>query len=749
LKTPGTRQPSFRLWGTLGLLLVAGGVLGASPPRDPTVELCSRAPLFKPGTSAAHPLAPGQTQAFRVPRKPGEVLDAIVDQNGIDVAVDLLSPRGETLLEADDRLKGAVGPEGIFAVPSEPGSYCLVVRPRTDAAFPGSFRVRLASPRRAVSTDRLRAAAYQAFSRGEKLRLLYEPTTALVAYREAAEGFRTLSDRDHEAAAFYFLGLTYAGQGELRKACEALRFAAAGWKGKKEEAVASNFLGSVEVNLGQGESGLATLLHAQKIAQRFGDAHLGAGIHNNLAVYYEKHGELEKALHEFNLAVKRWRKENNVHELETTLGNLAAFQLSLGRPVEALATAVEGVRIARKHGDVASEAWSLLSEGRALVRLGRSQEALATLSRGLELSRQAKNRKVEGFILLAIGTEQQQAHRLDLAHQTFDAALAAAQASDDDQVRAGALDSLGQVSGLEGNLEGGLLDLAQAKALYERLGDRDSVAATLDSRAQIFRRAGRPREALAAVEEALPLLETLRLKPGTSEIRASFLASHHATFELDIDQRMQLHDAVGAFAVSERSRSRAILDELAEARADIRNGADSALLQRQADLENQLGILTQRLATAGTEEAERLGAEMQAVNADLQVIEARIRADSPRYVSLTQPKTLTVEAVQKELLDDNTALLAYSLGEERSYLFFVRHGSLTTRSLPPQRQIEQLAQAAYTALAKAPQRREQAALFRVGARPAADRRRWGSPDNTLRSHPSSHPRHSRRAPSSR
>jgi len=45
---------------------------------------------------------------------------------------------------------------------------------------------------------------------------------------------------------------------------------------------------------------------------------------------------------------------------------------------------------------------------------------------------------------------------------------------------------------------------------------------------------------------------------------------------------------------------------------------------------------------------------------------AVIRAASPRYAALTQPTTVDVAAVQRDLLDDDTALLAYSVGEGRA-----------------------------------------------------------------------------------
>ncbi len=466
--------------------------------------------------------------------------------------------------------------------------------------------------------------------------------------------------------------------------------------------------------MGDSKSGFAAAHRAQEIAQRFGDRHLEAGIYNNLGVVYEFRGELREALGAFASAIAEWRAEPNPRELAKSLANIAELHLLVGQSEDALATANEAVRIESGRHDADAEAPSLRAQGRAFARLGRRAEALTALKSALQLDRQTGNRSEEVFALLAIGTEELDSGELKKAHETFDQALTAAQASRQDQLVAGALDRLGKVHGLEGDGADGLTLLGQAEDLYQRLGDSESVAASRYERALILYRSRRLPEALAVLETALPLLETLRLQPGSSASRASFLASHHDIFELDIDLRMQLHDVAGAFAVSERARARAVLDELAEARAKIRNGVDSSLLSRQEALETRLAWLDQHRTQA---EAAPLAGEIQSVNAELAMIEANIRTGSPKYASLSEPPIESLAAVQKEILDKDkdkdTALLAYSLGEERSYLWLIRRGSVETRELPAQKEIERLAHAVIDSFSQVPQRAQAAALDRA------------------------------------
>ena len=78
-----------------------------------------------------------------------------------------------------------------------------------------------------------------------------------------------------------------------------------------------------------------------------------------------------------------------------------------------------------------------------------------------------------------------------------------------------------------------------------------------------------------------------------------------------------------------------------------------------------------------------------------------MRARNPRYASLVEPPVAELATIQRELLDRDTALVEYALGEERSYVWVVDAASLTAHELPPRARIEALARRAHDALSRA------------------------------------------------
>lgn len=91
------------------------------------------------------------------------------------------------------------------------------------------------------------------------------------------------------------------------------------------------------------------------------------------------------------------------------------------------------------------------------------------------------------------------------------------------------------------------------------------------------------------------------------------------------------------------------------------------------------------------EEKGKLERTIHQLDTELEQIQSKFRQLSPRYAAIKQPKPLTLQEVQKQVLDDDTLLLEYSLGKEASYLWVVSSSSVTTYQLPKQEDIEQAA----------------------------------------------------------
>ena len=212
-------------------------------------------------------------------------------------------------------------------------------------------------------------------------------------------------------------------------------------------------------------------------------------------------------------------------------------------------------------------------------------------------------------------------------------------------------------------------------------------------------------------------------------LRASYFASVQKYYDFYIDLLMRLNrarrsdgnDAI-ALEANERARARGLLDMLAEAHADIRQGVDPALLDRERSLQQKLSAraeLQMQLAASKTsrELVSAASKEIETLSNQLQELEGQIRASSPRYAALTQPRPLKLEADSTGLLDSNTLLLEYSLGEERSYLWVVSKTSLTTYELPKRADIEKAAREVYSLITK-PNQQARSADQRRGLRVA-------------------------------
>ncbi|HEV2829207.1 MAG TPA: CHAT domain-containing protein, partial [Pyrinomonadaceae bacterium] len=158
-----------------------------------------------------------------------------------------------------------------------------------------------------------------------------------------------------------------------------------------------------------------------------------------------------------------------------------------------------------------------------------------------------------------------------------------------------------------------------------------------------------------------------------------------------------LEYAAQAFRITEQSRARSLLDLLSETNAAVTEGIPANLLKRKQDnLDRQQEIaeeLTGISLSADTDKKKpsELESELEKLQTEFEEIENQIRTASPRYASLTAGKPLSLAEVQSSILDDQTALLEYSLGRDASYAWAVTKSQVSLYKLPARPTIDKLA----------------------------------------------------------
>jgi CHAT domain-containing protein len=262
---------------------------------------------------------------------------------------------------------------------------------------------------------------------------------------------------------------------------------------------------------------------------------------------------------------------------------------------------------------------------------------------------------------------------------------------------------MGTVARLRGDLNAAQSFFARALTIRERLAPNSlDVTESLNELGEVAFAQNRFSDALGFFTRAVNIVESQRSQIRSTEARALLLARHTASYTGLLRTQVALNDAPGAFATAERARARSLLEILAEARAEIRQGIDPALLAHEKALQQQLNTKADqqlRLLNRSHTEAQAAAAqsELAALLVQYRELQARIKNESPRYSALTQPEPLGLTAIQREL-DANTLLLEFALGEEASYLWALTSGSMHSFELPKRAEIEQAARRVYELL---------------------------------------------------
>ena len=269
------------------------------------------------------------------------------------------------------------------------------------------------------------------------------------------------------------------------------------------------------------------------------------------------------------------------------------------------------------------------------------------------------------------------------------------------------LNNIGRVYDALGEKQKALDYYNQSLPLSRAVGDRVQEAVTLGNIALFERNRGNLNSALTQIEAALNIFEDLRTKIDNQQLRASYFATVQGYYKIKIDLLMQLHKTnpskgydAQALQTSERARARSLLELLTEAHANIRQGVEPKLLEQERTIQQQLDAAEQRRVQllSGQYTDKQLAdikQQLESLNTQLEQLQKQIRKNSPRYANLKYPQPLTLQQIQSTVLDDDTLLLQYSLGEERSYLWAVTKTSITSYELPKRADIEAAAQSFY------------------------------------------------------
>jgi len=427
---------------------------------------------------------------------------------------------------------------------------------------------------------------------------------------------------------------------------------------------------------------------------------------NALGVLHSKLGEKQKALDEHTKARELFKTIGNRPGELTSLTGIGYVYDSMGEKQKALDHYTEALSISRAVGQREAEMVVLIHVGNMYDALKRKDEALRSYEAALALSRILADTRMQAYSLNFIGEIRESVGNLNEALSYYQRALSLSRRSEDKRGEASVRNHIGHVYERVGLKKLALHHYKSALALHLVTRDRQGEAWTRYLMAEVYRNCGELDQAKSQIEPALKIIESLRTGVGSHELRVSYFASVQEYYSLYIDILMQIRETrpaerleAAAFEASGRARARNLLDLLVEAKADIYQSIEPALKEKENTLRQTLNAKSERQMRLlggrySQDEASALEKEISDLTFELEEVRAQIRQQSPRYADLVEPQPLSLEDVQK-LLDDDTLLLEYALGEKHCYLWAVTKTGIKTYNLPDRAKIEETARTLY------------------------------------------------------
>ena len=526
------------------------------------------------------------------------------------------------------------GPESLSFLAETAGTYRVEVRALWARNATGPYEVRLVQLRNATPEDRNRATAQKLSMEAKALR------------------------RNNDAESY---------KQALEKYLEALNL----WRSTNDKLMQAFMLheiGWIYGDIGQYQKALDHYAQAAALYKSFRDPRGEANILSNTAWVYGELGDDQKALEMYLLADDLFRSTGVIDS--TSLSNIGA----------------------------------------SLIKLGQYERALDYHLRALEMRRAVNDRPRIGLSLTSVGSCY---HLLDdkpKALEYFTEALKLIPEVKDDYYTAKALNNIGTVYRKMGDFPKALDFLNQALTLRLKVGDPRGTAETLSQLARLERDRGNLTVARKLIEETLARVEITRYKVSSPRLRSMYFASvqQHRDFYVDLLIRLHKQNPSegldrAAFNANETGRARSLLESLREANTEIRHGVDTSLLEREQSLGKSIAskAASQMRLLNGPhtdEQAAAAAKEINSLTTEYEQVQAQIRATSPEYASLVQPVPLGLDEIQKRVLDPDTVLLEYALGEAKSFVWAVTPDSMKLYELPKRSEIQPLARRVYELL---------------------------------------------------
>ena len=678
-----------------------------APPTQTPVPHTDRVALT-PASVITRQGGTGDTHRYSIDLDANTFFEMIVSQPVL-LKIGMTDPDGELVTEADLPSADPL-PERLMMVARRAGTYRIDVSMMQwagDKRIEGTYTLRVLAARPATDSDRRRDRCFVILSQGARLakrgRALLDLGVALDMLMAGADCWQAVSDVEMEMAAlssFAELSSLYTEfRVESAAAYERLLplLRAAGHTDLELTHLDSLVVEYIDDGRFDRSREMASVL--QRLAAERGDRRREGRAYQRIALS-------EYSLGNYAAARRAAQAAEDIGKETKDTVLLGQIQLLHGRIDDlagdydaALARYEQGLRANPEDRNVTPALMNAL--GFLHLRRGEYPEAARQFEARLAFAAKYIQRDTEALARVGLGDVRLARGDKKGALELYTAAAAALK-NGVPYYRCIALQRLGRRALDEGQLDEAAANFAAMLTVNQQVGHPPCEAEAQAGMADVAAARGDLEGADAAARKVIEIAEHFREAAPSLESRALGFGALAPAFSRAVDISMRLAErgdrdaASRALVFNERALARGLLDHLAGAASDASPLPEALALERHRIREQwrvrvaqyQVAALSQR----DRERAKTLREEMTALELQLRDLDARGDPADQNRARLIRPAPLELGGIQA-LLDDDTILIEYALGERQSYVWIISSRDMHALRLAPRAEIEAAARA--------------------------------------------------------
>lgn len=495
---------------------------------------------------------------------------------------------------------------------------------------------------------------------------------ALQTAQKALGLWQTLNDKPGIARSYSQIALCFMAQNLVHEAAENYESALKLWRELKdgpEQAEILILLGFNEERKAEWQNAISYFTQAQTLVDEQAEPRKMGQITAGLAEAFNRNGLPENGLVHYQQSLDYYRRTQDPHLIWYATWGLGWTYYLLGNYPEAETHFHEALKdMAEDSLETAATSEDL---GILYIATGKYSEARQHFQKALAILTRAGNLLEAARVRALIGQIHQHEGQLELARQHYQQALRTFEE---------------------------LTDVLDQAAVYHSLGRLELKAGNFDTAEEYLRR-------------SIDVTEKIRRVPTGSDLTAAFSPTVHERYQSYIECLMHKDQAqpnqgfaVRAFEISELARARSLTELLHATQTSFAPGVDPQLAAQEKSLRQSLRLgEDERISLLSKaykkEELDALTVKLARLETEYKQVTDAIRVRYPSYEQIISPTALSLRQIQEQVLaDDQTVLLEYSLGEDKSYVWAVTRNDIKSYELPAEARINEVAQKVYQSL---------------------------------------------------